>query len=324
MTRYPIEFLSPEGAVDYLEVDGCGLVRLHTWYHEFCQEGSTQPKLSLDSETDPEPLSVFRLQRLDVQQSLRTEDDFHGVVFEYLCPRSYMNPGKRTFQVYWKGKCIAWLEDATRMEPPHYLHLLNGGHVFSRDLIYCSGFPVDYLNHEVLALARSLPQPILDFGCGTGVLVAALRKGGKECVGLELDRPEIREHLQPDRVDFVQLYAGSVPLPYDDNAFASVVMSEVLEHLDEPESVMAEIARICQGTLLVTVPDLSAVPLNHKNEVVPWHLLSSDHVNFFNSRSLKQFLEKWFPRVELYKIGRQLTNDTQWWCNLMALARKED
>ena len=68
-------------------------------------------------------------------------------------------------------------------------------------------------------------------------LVAALRKGGNECVGLELDRPEIRDHLPPDRVDFVQLYAGSVPLPYDENAFASVVMSEVLEHLDEPESV---------------------------------------------------------------------------------------
>ena len=324
MTRYPIEFLSPEGAVDYLEVDGCGLVRIHTWYHDFCQKRSTQPKLSLDSETVPEPLSVFRLQRLDVQQSLRTEDDFHGVVFEYLCPKSYMKSGKRSFQVYWEDKCIAWLEDATGMEPPHYLHLLEGTSVFYRDLIYCAGFPVDYLNPEVLALARSLPQPILDFGCGTGVLVAALRKGGSECVGLELDRPEIREHLPPDRVDFVQLYAGSVPLPYDDNAFASVVMSEVLEHLHEPESVMAEIARICQGTLLVTVPDLSAVPLNHKNEVVPWHLLSSDHVNFFNSRSLKQFLGKWFPRVELYKIGRQLTNDTQWWCNLMALARKED
>lgn len=324
MTRYPIEFLSPEGAVDYLEVDGCGLVRIHTWYHDFCQERSTHPGLSINSETDPEPVSVFRLQRLDVQQALRTEDDFHGVVFEYLCPKSSMNLAKRSFQVYWKGKCIAWLEDATSMEPPHYLHLLEGTSVFSRDLIYCSGFPVDYLNPEVLALARSLPQPILDFGCGTGVLIAALREGGKECVGLELDRPEIREHLPTDRVDFVELYAGSLPLPYDDGAFASVVMSEVLEHLVEPENAMAEIARICRGTLLVTVPDLSAVPLNHKNEVVPWHLLSSDHVNFFNSRSLKQFLEKWFPRVELYKIGRQLTNDTQWWCNLMALARKED
>ena len=324
MTRYPIEFLSPEGAVDYLEVDGCGIVRIHTWYHAFCRERSTHPSLSLNSETVLEPMNVFRIQRMDVRQSLRTEDDFHGVIFEYLFPRPLMDPGERTIQVYWKDKCIAWLEDATSMEPPHYLHLLDGVDVFSRDSIYGSGLPVDYLNHEVLALARSLPQPILDFGCGTGVLAAALREGGKECVGLELDRPEIRDHLPEDRVDFVELYAGSLPLPYDDKAFASVIISEVLEHLDEPDSVMAEISRICHGTLLVTVPDLSAVPLNHKNEVVPWHLLSSDHVNFFNSRSLKLFLEKWFPKVELYKIGRQITNDTQWWGNLMALARKDD
>ena len=235
-----------------------------------------------------------------------------------------MDLSERTFEVYWKNKCIASLKDATSMEPPHYPHLLNDARVFSRDSIYGSGLPIDYLNAEVLALAHSLPQPILDFGCGTGALVEALRKGGKECVGLELDRLEIRKHLPGDRVDFVDLYAGSLPLPYDDNAFASVVISEVLEHLDKPEMVMAEIARICQGTLLVTVPDLSAVPLNHKNEVVPWHLLSSNHVNFFNSRSLQEFLKEWFPKVELYRIGCTVTNNTQWWGNIMALARKND
>lgn len=324
MNRYQIEVRNSEGAVDYLEVDGCGIVRIHAWYQEFCQEHSTHPKLSASGETVLEPTSVFRVPRLDVQRSLRTEDVFHGVVFEYLCSRSLMGLGKRTFQVYWKKKCIASFKDTTNMAPPHYLHLLNGDQVFSRDSIYGSGLPIDYLNHEVLALANKLPQPILDFGCGTGVLAATLREGGKECVGLELDRPEIREHLPADRVDFVDLYTGSIPLPYNDDSFASVVISEVLEHLDEPENVMAEIARICQSTLLVTVPDLSAVPLNHKNEVVPWHLLASDHVNFFNSQSLKQFLKKWFPIVELYKIGSQKTNDTQWWGNLMALARKDD
>ncbi len=171
-----------------------------------------------------------------------------------------MDPGERTIQVYWKSKCIASFKDATSMEPPHYPHLLNDGGVFHRASIYGSGLPVEYLNHEVLALARSLPQPILDFGCGTGVLVATLREGGKECVGLELDRPEIRDHLPADRVDFVELYAGSLPLPYDDDAFASVIISEVLEHLDEPERVMAEISRICRGTLLVTVPTSAPFP----------------------------------------------------------------
>ena len=324
MNRYPIKFMSPDGAVDYLEVDGSGVVRIHTWYHAFCQERSPLPGLSLDSQTFPELINLFRVQRKDVKQVLQTEDDFHGVVFEYLCPPSSMDPDQRTFQVYWKGKCIAFLEDATSMEPPHYLHILKEDGIFSRDSIYCSGLPTDYLNPEVLALAERLPQPILDFGCGTGVLAAALREADKNCSGLELDRREIREHLPSDRNNFVDLYPGSLPLPYDDDAFASVIMSEVLEHLDEPDGIMDEIARICRSTLLVTVPDLSAVPLNHKHGVVPWHLLESDHVIFFNSQGLKRFLKKWFPRVTLYKIGTQITNDTQWWGNIMALARKDD
>ena len=321
MNRYPIKFMCPDGAVDYLEVDRCGLVRLHTWYHAFCQERSPLPGLSLDSETFLEPVNLFRVQRLDVKKALQTGNDFHGVVLEFLCPKSTMASDQRAFQVYWKGKCIAFLEDATNMESPHYLHILEEDGIFSRESIYCSGLPIDYLNPEVLALALSLPQPILDFGCGTGVLVNALREAGKDCRGLEIDRPEIRQRLPSDRTDFVELYAGSLPLPYKAGAFASVIMSEVLEHLNEPERVLDEIARICRGALLVTVPDLSAVPLNHKHGVVPWHLLESDHVNFYNSQGLKRFLENWFPRVALYKIGPQMTNDTQWWGNIMALAQ---
>ena len=149
MNRYPIEFRSLEGAVDYLEVDGCGIMRIHTWYHAFCHEHSTHPRMSLDSEMVLEPISVFRIQRMDVQKELRAEDDFHGVIFEYLCPGSLMDLSKRTFKVYWKSKCIASLKDATSMEPPHYPHLLNDARVFSRDSIYGSGLPIDYLNPEV-------------------------------------------------------------------------------------------------------------------------------------------------------------------------------
>ena len=37
---------------------------------------------------------------------------------------------------------------------------------------------------EVLDIALSLPAPVLDFGCGSGALVNALRLRGKESVGL--------------------------------------------------------------------------------------------------------------------------------------------
>jgi 2-polyprenyl-3-methyl-5-hydroxy-6-metoxy-1,4-benzoquinol methylase len=181
---------------------------------------------------------------------------------------------------------------------------------------------VEYVNPEVLQLAKTLPGPGLDFGCGTGGLVDALREAGMECFGLELKTKPIRRALPKQRKKYVKLYSGKLPLPYKSDHFETVIVSEVLEHLIEPEPVMQEIARICKGNLLVTVPDISVIPLHHKHGVVPWHLLESTHVNFYNPTSLQHFLSRWFPEVELYKIGRTQTNGTEWWAGLMALARK--
>lgn len=322
MSRHPIEFQSAEGAVDYLEVDGCGIIRIHTWYNDFKEGESSQPSLRLNGKSELKPINLFRIQREDVKKALSSVTDFHGVVFEFLCPEADAEKKERSYEVYWESECIASGLDGTLIQAPSYPYLIDDERVFHRDWIYCSGLPVDYLNPEVLSLAKTLRGPILDFGCGTGGLVKALRAVDKEVTGLELDRPEIRKALPIERADFVDFYDGAMPLPYEDNAYESIILSEVLEHINEPEVVMAEVARICNGQLLVTVPDLSGVPLNHKNGVVPWHLLESTHVNFFNPRSLEVFLGKWFSDVELYRIGRTETNHTQWWGGLMALAAK--
>jgi 2-polyprenyl-3-methyl-5-hydroxy-6-metoxy-1,4-benzoquinol methylase len=322
MSRHPIEFQSAEGAVDYLEVDGCGIIRIHAWYNDFKEGESSQPSLRLNGKSELKSINHFRVQREDVKKALSTETEFHGVVFEFLCSEADAERGERSYKVYWESECIASGMDNTLIQAPSYPYLLNDERVFHRDWIYCSGLPVDYLNPEVLSLAKTLRGPILDFGCGTGGLVEALRSGDVDVTGLELDRPEIRKALPKDSEVFVDLYDGSMPLPYEDGVFESVILSEVLEHLADPEDVMGEVARICNGQLLVTVPDLSGVPLNHKNGVVPWHLLESTHVNFFNSTSLVVFLKNWFPKVDLYRIGRTETNNSQWWGGLMALAKK--
>lgn len=320
MSRHPIEYQSPEGAIDYLEVDGSGIVRIHGWYHDFSENKSTAPTLKLGGVGELDSINHFRVSRADVNLALGTEDPFHGMVFEFLIPDE--TPNKRTWEVYWNSECVLSVEEELSIQSPSYPYLINDERVFHRDWIYCSGLPVDYLNEEVLSLAKTLPGPALDFGCGTGVIAAALRQDGIEARGLEIDRAEIRKSLPKDREAFVDLYEGSLPLPYKDDSFESVILSEVLEHLEDSESVMAELSRVCKSQILVTVPDLSGIPLNHKNGVVPWHLLESTHVNFFNPTSLESFLSKWFSSIELYRISRNETNATQWWGGLMALARR--
>lgn len=88
--------------------------------------------------------------------------------------------------------------------------------------------------------------PVLDVGAGDGVLVAALRRRGREAVGLEREaRPDgIRAG---ELVDFHEREGG----------WAAVVLWHVLEHLRAPA---AAIDRACAllapgGLLLVAVPN---------------------------------------------------------------------
>ncbi|NET40153.1 MAG: class I SAM-dependent methyltransferase, partial [Cyanothece sp. SIO1E1] len=293
---------------------------IHGWYHVFRRDQSTQPVLKLEGVGELTAINQFHVAREDVQRAIESADPFHGVVFEFLVPGDA--PESRIWKVYWNSECVLSADDTLPLQFPPYPYLINDERVFHRDWIYCSGLPVDYLNPEVLALAKSLPGPVLDFGCGTGVMTVAMREFGVDVKGLELDRPEIRKAMPQDRLDFIDWYDGSLPLPYETGAFESVIISEVLEHLEEPEPVMEEITRVCKNQILVTVPDLCGVPLNHRHGVVPWHLLESTHVNFFNPTSLEAFLRNWFPKVELYRISRNETNGTLWWGGLMALAQK--
>jgi SAM-dependent methyltransferase len=174
---------------------------------------------------------------------------------------------------------------------------------------------------EVLALAKELPGPVLDFGCGSGPLVRALREGGVDARGLELDRPAIADSIAEDVRPHITLYAGSFPTPFPDKTFASVVLVEVLEHISDYEAALGEAARLTREHLLITVPDISAIPQCYPHHVVPWHLLESTHLNFFTQQSLTNALAKHFRTIEIAKICSEEVDGTRFFTNLVARCR---
>ncbi|MFN8035245.1 MAG: class I SAM-dependent methyltransferase [Acidimicrobiia bacterium] len=188
-------------------------------------------------------------------------------------------------------------------ELPYFDTLDRAGHdgrILHRDDIYCSGPPSSIVCEPILDFAiRHVGDTFLDVGCGIGPYLERLTALGRRGVGVELssDQVETARALGRD----VRMMSA-LDLDFADRSFDSVVMVEVLEHLPDPERALAEAARVGRANLVMTVPDISCVPLMSSRGVVPWHLLESTHVNFFTPESLRRVLLRHFDSVEVTQL----------------------
>jgi SAM-dependent methyltransferase len=107
----------------------------------------------------------------------------------------------------------------------------------------------------IRALGIPPSAQVLDVGCGTGSNLRLLVELGFEDVtGLDRSEDAIRwcreKGLPP--VERGNLCA----LPFPDDHFDLVLATDVLEHIDEPDTAVAELRRVLRsgGTLIATVP----------------------------------------------------------------------
>jgi SAM-dependent methyltransferase len=101
---------------------------------------------------------------------------------------------------------------------------------------------------------QAFARPILDLGCGDGILAATLFAERID-VGIDVDAREIATAQQFSAYDeLIVCAADCVPKP--DASFASVFSNSVLEHIPELDPVVAEVRRLLVpgGSFYVTVP----------------------------------------------------------------------
>ena len=113
--------------------------------------------------------------------------------------------------------------------------------------------------HETLdeLWAQANPSSVLDVGCGEGVLTYewAQRLGDKPIVGIDLDDPELRAlWATRERPNLEYRIEEATRLPFGDGEFDLATAIEVLEHVPDPEATVAEMARVANRHLLVSVP----------------------------------------------------------------------
>jgi len=132
---------------------------------------------------------------------------------------------------------------------------------------------------------------VLDVGCFDGYTTYCLKQAGFNPTGIDCSPKAIEEaDKNVPNVPFTVGFAEE--LPFQDELFDAVIMSQVIEHLKEPVVALKEAMRVLKpnGLLLVTTP-------------IGKNLLDPLHVRFFDYYKSGENVEG------LYELFNQITNN---------------
>jgi 2-polyprenyl-3-methyl-5-hydroxy-6-metoxy-1,4-benzoquinol methylase len=111
----------------------------------------------------------------------------------------------------------------------------------------------------VMDTAEPLPGKVLDIGSGQGYTAVELALRGAEVTSVDMSEEMLRtaylhalDRGVADRIEFHLTDGGD--LPFEEGSFEVVTMVNVLHHLDNPDAVLPEIARVLMpgGRLIVS------------------------------------------------------------------------
>jgi SAM-dependent methyltransferase len=137
---------------------------------------------------------------------------------------------------------------------------------------------------------------ILDVGCGTGLNAQHLAAKGHAVVGIDLSRVAIEKFKQrgfEGIVCDVERERGAVPFP--DCSFDLVFASEVVEHVADTATFLAEINRLLrpEGKLILSTPNSAFWPYRILGALgrTATEYQHPGHVRFFSRRYLVKAIE---------------------------------
>ncbi len=177
-------------------------------------------------------------------------------------------------------------------------------HLVRREHMFNSGPSQEAASAELLMfLERYLPPAparVLDVGCGRGSYAAPLQTRGYAWQGAEIKADDCAR-LAEQGLPHVQV--DGTHLPFAAEFFDAAMAIEVLEHVPDPWSFVAEVRRVVRSRFIVSVPNVELVTYWRPHLAIPWHMLDVDHRNFFSRASLAELLGTQFRSVEVVGYG---------------------
>lgn len=106
----------------------------------------------------------------------------------------------------------------------------------------------------LLDLLPPAPHRVLEVGCGEGGQLRKIADRAPDAglFGFDLPSEDLAERWEG--LDAAMATGSAEALPYPDRSFDLVLALEVLEHVPDPRAVLAEIARVGRGAVMLSVP----------------------------------------------------------------------
>ena len=177
------------------------------------------------------------------------------------------------------------------------------GELWGEDyLLYELGNEKNFLNLALLALKdvgfdeieaefmKTGKARVLDIGCATGALLAALGQRGWKCTGVEISGPQAEYARQEKNLDIRSVALEENHFP--DSSFEVVIASHLIEHLNDPAAFFREAKRILipGGWFIVTTPNIAGLQARLFGS--KWRSAINDHLYLFSVKTLSALFQE--------------------------------
>jgi len=152
---------------------------------------------------------------------------------------------------------------------------------------------------------------VLDLGCGNGAIAAIVSARAASVTGIDHDV----QHVAQAQTNFpsIRFLSGDArTFIASDETFDVLILSHVLEHLDEPDSLLKDVAARF-SRIYIEVPDFESSHLNLVRKERGRRLVYSDddHIAEFDRRELAAMIEA----ANLQVIGAEYVSGVmRFWC----------
>jgi 2-polyprenyl-3-methyl-5-hydroxy-6-metoxy-1,4-benzoquinol methylase len=149
-------------------------------------------------------------------------------------------------------------------------------------------------NNKVSYLNNHHRKRVLEIGCGKGRFINALIKNGFDAHGIE---PSLRSYEEARKRGYDKVFNCTIQqlhtLPELNKKFDFIVLWHVLEHLENPQNIIAQLKEFLSpaGSLIIAVPNFNSWQAIYGKS--DWyHLDPSRHLSHFTEASLHILAQK--------------------------------